>query len=245
MISILMPYFGNRIEQLKRTLYMLDNQAYSDKFELIIIQDDGENKLTSLFNALNLDVMQIKSIITRTENSTWRTPNYALKAGYEQCEGNFVVVTSPEILVPVYALQAMEDWNTHITMLVPILYKLSRANQKYIDTVRWYYNLDFLKDLPGFWSEEINPGGYYNYEAEDKRHHGGFVGADRDVWDEIGFMPDPEQEESDSYWHRRLLELGKVPVHMPLEVYHQWHPRKDDPDRSIRIKRINADGLGR
>lgn len=232
MISILIPYFGNRSELLTRTLYMLNNQTYKD-FEVWIIDDGGE---LSLPPQLHSSII-VYSLAKR--GNEWRTPNHAIKVGYEICNGDYIVITSPEILPPTNALQVMMELSDNETMSVPMLYKLSRKQQSLIDTVDWKSSLENLQGLDNFWAEETHPGGFPNYDAKYNYHHGGFVGATRKVWDEIRITPDDINNlESDSYWHTRLCELGRSPIRLPFGVYHQWHGRMDDPNRSLRIQRI-------
>jgi glycosyltransferase involved in cell wall biosynthesis len=229
LISILIPYFGNRSELLARTLYLLDNQTYKD-FEVWIISDGGHLIYYSIPNS-HLYLMP-------EHGNEWRTPNYAIKVGYEMCSGDYIVITSPEILPPTNALQVMMELDNE-TMSVPMLYKLSRKQTKHIDTVDWKTSLENLQELENFWSEEIHPGGFPNYDAKYNYHHGGFVGATRKVWDEIQITPtDVNNYESDSYWHVRLGELNRSPIRLPFGVYHQWHGRRDDPKRSARMERI-------
>lgn len=239
-----MPYFGDRLELLKRSLYMLDHQTIKDNFEVLLLNDGGDINVNQFFSGLSLNKMTLRYIPIRTRSDAkWRTPGYALKKGYAECNGDFVIVTSPEIIVPYNALEIMMEGDT-TTLNVPALYKLSKAQQAYIDQIDWKHRLDNLTGMNGFWTEETAPGGWFNQEAKHNYHHGGFVGATRAVWDQIGIVPpDPESTETDSYWHKRLMELNQ-PVHrLDLEVYHQWHPRKDAPEQSVRIRRLNE--LGR
>jgi glycosyltransferase involved in cell wall biosynthesis len=232
MISILIPYFGNRSELLARTLYMLDNQTYKD-FEVWLLDDGGK------YNLLSHPKFPLNVYPMPSHENKWRKPNHCLKAGYEMCNGDYIVVTSPEILPPKNALQVMEEMSDNEVMSIPMLYKLSRRHTYNIDKVNWRGDLDTLQTMRDFWTEETYPGGFPNTDAKYNYHHGGFVGATRKVWDEIGFSPpDLDGPASDSYWHVRCGELGKEPIRLPFGVYHQWHGRKDDPKRSMRIQRI-------
>ena len=230
MISILIPYFGNRSELLARTLYLLDHQTYKD-FEVWLISDGGQLGLHLPFH-INIHVMP-------PHGDEWRTPNHTIKVGYEMCSGDYIVITSPEILPPTNALQVMMELSDDTTMSVPMLYKLSRKQTAQIDSVDWKKSLGNLQGLENFWTEEEHPGGFPNTEAKYNYHHGGFVGATRKVWDEIKITPDDvNNRESDSYWHVKLGELGRSPIRLPFGVYHQWHDRKNTPKMSPRIQRI-------
>lgn len=236
MISILIPYFGNRSELLSRTLYMLDNQTTKDRFEVWLLVDGGEYKVPSFlsFQKFTFYIHNMPS-----HGNEWRKPNNCLKVGYEISNGDYIVVTSPEILPPKNALEIMMEYSDHTSMAIPMLYKLGRKHQSMIDTVDWKSSLWNLQGLDNFWAEELHPGGFPNLDAKYNYHHGGFVGTYREVWDEIGFSPpDLDGPASDSYWHVRCGELGKSPIRLPFAVYHQWHERKDAPDRSVRMERI-------
>jgi len=237
MISILIPYFGNRSDLLQRTLYLLDNQTTKNRFEVWLLNDGGEYSVPSFlsFQKFTFNIHNMPS-----HERVWRTPNYAIKVGYEMCSGDYVVITSPEILPPTNALQVMMELSDNETMSVPMLYKLSRKQTAHIDSVDWKTSTENLQGLENFWSEEIHPGGFPNYDAKYNYHHGGFVGATRKVWDEIQITPDDVNNfESDSYWHVRLGELGRSPIRLPFGVYHQWHERMDAPKMSPRIQRIH------
>lgn len=230
MISILIPYFGNRSDVLSRTLYLLNRQTYRD-FEVWLISDSGQ--------PIHSSVPNFHSYLMPSHEAKWRKPNHCLKVGYEMCNGDYVIVTSPEILPPKNALEIMMELSDHKSMAIPMLYKLSRKQLSLIDRVDWKEDLDNLQNLENFWIEETYPGGFPNYDAKYNYHHGGFVGATRKVWDEIGFSPpDLDGPASDSYWHVRCGELGKEPIRLPFGVYHQWHERKGTPSRSVRIERI-------
>ena len=236
MISILIPYFGNRSDLLERTLYLLDNQTTKNWFDVWLLNDGGEYRVPSFlsFAKFTINIYNMPS-----HGNEWRTPNHAIKVGYEMCSGDYVIVTSPEIIPPTNALQVMMELSDNEVMSIPMLYKLSRKQQSKIDTVDWKHSLDTLQYLENFWGEEIHPGGFPNYEAKYNYHHGGFVGAYRKVWDEIGFSPpNLDGPEQDSYWHVRCGELGKTSIRLPFAIYHQWHPRKNEPKRSVRMERI-------
>lgn len=236
MISILIPYFGNRSELLTRTIYMLDHQTTKNRFEVWLLVDGGEYSVPSFlsFQKFTFYIHNMPS-----HERAWRTPNHAIKVGYEMCSGDYIVITSPEIIPPHNALELMEEYSDDTTMSVPMLYKLSRKQQLNIETVNWKDDLDNLQQLENFWVEETHPGGFPNYDAKYNYHHGGFVGATRKVWEEIHITPDDvNNSESDSYWHTKLCELGRSPIRLPFGVYHQWHPRKDELKRSVRMERI-------
>lgn len=232
MISIIIPFFGNRKSLLDRTVFMLNNQTYRD-FEVWLMCDGGD--------LIEYPYDNFHSHLTNPHGNEWRTPNYPIHDGYKMCNGDFVIITSPEAIPPKDALQIMMDYDDGTTMDIPMLYKLSRNQQCQIDTVDWKSNLDCLQNLENFWVEEEHPGGFPNYDAKYNYHHGLFVGASRKVWDEIKISPDSlgdPKYESDSYWHVRLCELGKMPIRLPFAVYHQWHQRKNGPKMSVRIERI-------
>jgi glycosyltransferase involved in cell wall biosynthesis len=233
LISILIPYFGLRSQLLERTLYLLSNQTTKNKFEVWLLDDGGKVNVPSHSN-FDLIVYPMPP-----HENKWRKPNHCLKAGYEMCNGDYVIVTSPEILPPKNALEIMEEMSDDKVMSIPMLYKLSHKQTNRMDTVDWKTSLDNLQGLENFWNEEIHPGGFPNSDAKYNYHHGGFVGAYKKVWDEIGFSPpDLDGPASDSYWHVRCGELGKEPIRLPFGVYHQWHPRKDGIPRSVRMERI-------
>ena len=234
--SVLIPYYGNRLEQLKRTLYMFEHQTYKN-YEVWII-DDGSSHQSEIFNSINSH-KQFYYVRLRKENAPARSPNKALLYGYENCSGKFVIVTSPEILVPFNAIETIITEGIPDRRNVPILYKLSHEQQRLINTVSWKFDLSTLKKLPNFWSGENMPGGFFNNEAKQNRTHGGFVGQTKEGWDRYGFLPDTEEwGKSDSYWHVEELKLGIPALPIDFEVYHQWHERMDAPQLSVRLKRI-------
>ena len=237
-VSILIPYYGNRLEQLKRTLFMLEHQTYKN-YDVWIV-DDGSNHQAEIFNLINPHKQFYYSRI-RGVGSPPRSTNSALRFGYENCTSDFVVVTSPEILIPFNAIEMLVTNGIPNRRNVPILYKLSLEQQRMIDTVAWKYDLSKLKDLPNFWQEENIPGGFFNNEAKQNRTHGGFVGQSREGWERYGFLPDTEEwGQSDSYWHVEELKLGEPAMPIDFEVYHQWHERIDGQQMSVRLKRMRG-----
>jgi len=243
-VSILIPYY-NRPRQLERSLWLLLRQTYPhDQYEIIIV-DDGS--MTALdYNALSLSITDYLRHIPsvwcypiRPASSPPRSPNTALRFAYTKCSGDYIIVTCPEIMVPLHGVETMLAHGKMDRRNVPLLYCIA-WNHK-LSTVPWQMDLDSIQTLPDFMALR-GEWGLNNYDMLGFRHHAGFTGATREVWEQMNpFLPDTEDwGRSDSYWHQRENELDLAPYPIDLTVYHQWHEpvHGNIPQYSHKIKQI-------
>lgn len=93
MISILVPYH-NRLELLRLGLLnSLKNQTYTD-FEVVVIADCGSD-LSFLHNEYKFQIRTYK--LEHTEG--WRCPSKAINTGFEYCDGEYTVLSCPEMWI--------------------------------------------------------------------------------------------------------------------------------------------------
>lgn len=99
-LSIIIPSY-KRAELLDFGLWGLSQQKINHNFEVIVI-NDGIIDSTVQVCKKYYDKLNIKYIFTgyrNTEKLTWRSPSAAINSGVHEAKGQFILLTSPEILV--------------------------------------------------------------------------------------------------------------------------------------------------
>lgn len=247
-VSVIMPYY-NRPEQLRRSLWLLERQAYPE-YEVIIVDDGSDLEQALEPNVNPNEPLRVDRI--REPGSPPRSPNHAWNRAFALTRGSFIITTHPEILVPRDAIQRIVDQHEKPYRSVPIQYCIATRHQyNRLDRTPWQDGLDMLQLLPNFWTAR-GPWGFDNMSARRYRSHLSFSGAWRDEWeglsDEYKFLPpveDPLFQSDDAWVHVQELKMSRPSRGIDLEVYHQWHERiygTDDPPKSTRIQwTIQAD----
>lgn len=247
-VSILIPYY-NRREQFERSLWLLTRQSHANLS--IVIIDDGSKPDQKIDDLVSPFYPRVKVIRIRKSGAPPRSPNKAWNAAFQMSNGEFVITSHPEIMVPKDAVERILINHEGPQRSVPIQFCIATAEQYHrIDRVRWKESLDELKRLPDFWSA-MGPWGYSNLSADQYRSHLSFSGGYRDDWLETafdlqvdeGFLPDvadPNFTADDAWMHKRELEIDRPSRGVPVEVYHQHHDRVygNRPQASPRVRRI-------
>jgi glycosyltransferase involved in cell wall biosynthesis len=238
--SVLIPYY-NRKNALRRSLWLLERQDYSS-YDVWIVDDGSEDDVQDFCRLPHIHYLRL-----RPSGSKARSPNMAWWEAYKKCEGDFVILTHPEIMVPKNAISKMINAHNG-RRSVPVQYAIPPRAQSRIDVVDWKSSIGNLQRLRGFWGD-MGPWGFMNIRAEYWRHHFSFTGQYRLQWDSYGFLPKTETPGGDDSW--MLAQEAKrqsFPNPINLEVYHQHHERlmlqdpegswEEDRDVSVRIKRM-------
>jgi glycosyltransferase involved in cell wall biosynthesis len=241
-VSILIPYY-NRPEVFERSLWLLIRQSYHN-YELVIVDDGSRYPVQMILPKIADYYPRIKHFPIRTWDAPIRSPNMAWRKAYQECTGDFIITTHPEIMVPLDAIEIMLEHHDPERRSVPTQYCVPGYRQQHrIDRVDWKTNLSSLNTLPDFWSDR-GPWGYTNMEARRYHHHLSFSGQLREQWERIGFLPAVEANDfqgDDSWIHAREMAMDRPAKHIPeLEVYHQDHERiyGTVPNYSVRIQRM-------
>ena len=243
--SIIIPYYSGRRKQFERTMFTLSKQTHED-FEVIVI-DDGSDDYDEHLEIENKYVVGMYHLL-RERGAAPRSPNMAYRKGYELAQGEIIILSNPEVLVPFNALKVMLINMKTDRRNVPVQYHLTYKQLKAIDTVDWRTNIHKLIGLPDFWSTQT-PWLYTNAEAHQHRNHLNFCGATREVWDRYDFMPATDEWMNMENWlHPMELRDGYPATGIGIEVYHQEHPRHygsgAEKKYSARIQRMRDNELG-
>jgi glycosyltransferase involved in cell wall biosynthesis len=237
-VSVLTPYFQGRRALLERTLWLLRQQTYDD-YEVWILDDGSDENIEEICGG------RIVYKRVRGTGASPRASNMAWHYGYEDCDGEFVILAHPEYMAPLDAIERLVEQYDGSARLEPVPLALPPKGQAIIDSVDWKNDLDLLQTLPEFWTFKT-PWGWTNFEAKEWCHHFAFTGQTRDAWDVNDFLPVTEELGMNDSWLVKLeVEQGRPPVCADFSVYHQHHERTADwpwPERSARVKRIMESG---
>ena len=248
LVSILVPLY-NRHSLFNRSLWNLFGQTYRD-YEIIVV-DDGSDASFEFEYLDGAKAPPFRFQRIRPPGSRDRGPNMAWWEAWRMAEGDFIICTHPEILVPRNAIELMLRYHIPFNRSVPTQYTISGWRQQHrIDRVDWKKNMEALKHLPDFW-DEVGRWNYTNRQATEYTHHFSFTGQTREEWERYGFIPETSEPNMDDSWMREQeVAAGFPPTHLPMiEVYHQWHlplphqaPWRDGGLGGVKAKRfIEAD----
>lgn len=233
-VSVLIPYFQGRRALLERTLWLLSRQTYDD-YDVWILDDGSDENVKELCGS------KIIYEQVRGPGAHPRASNMAWNHGYERCEGEFIILTHPEYMPPLDAIEQIVDQYDGSARLEPTAFALPFVAQTQIDAIDWKIDVDLLQTLPNFWTFRT-PWGWTNFEAKEWHHHFAFTGQTREAWDIFDFIPKTEKRGMNDSWIVGLeVEAGRPPIGTGFAVYHQHHERTTEwpfPERSARIKRI-------
>lgn len=241
----------NRGHLMQRSLWLLSNQSYPCE---IWIMDTGS---TDLSKEIALQYGAIWHQV-RHPTSPRAGPYDGWKFGYERADADFIILTHPEVMVPLTAIEQMIEGHGK-SRSSSSAFCLPADCQQILDTVDWKKDLNQICTMTNFWPYR-NYWGYTNYEAMAHYEIFMFTGQYRDQWDRFGFLPgDPDSDYFCGYEDWMVPEeiaSGWRAVRMPYSVYHQYHSW-DKPfgragmeneamsnGRSVRIDRIRRSSLG-
>lgn len=237
-VSVLIPYFQGRRALLERTLWLLSRQTYDD-YDVWILDDGSDENVSELCTGK----VVYKQI--RGQGAHPRASNMAWNYGYEDCEGEFVILTHPEYMPPLNGVELLVDQYDGSARLEPTAFALPAHANGIIDGLDWKADLDVLQTLPNFWTFKT-PWGWTNKEAAEWHHHFAFTGQTREGWDLFDFIPKTELRGMNDSWLVKLeVESDRPPRGAGFAVYHQHHERTTEwpfPQRSARVGRIMESG---
>jgi len=236
---ILMVY--NTSHLMARTLQTLQKQTMDpDDWELIVIDDMSQDDALDCIRAHGQGVGNLRYI--RLDHDMGMRGNTAsINHGVSMAMGDAVMWSTPEVMLPPDALQAVYDTvnarqgNTFVT--IPS-HGLMAEMQMKIDDVDWQSDVDNIKELVA----DTDPEGWdsvwfwLNFYKDGRKTNGrqpGYgnnqtVGVRRQTWlDTIGEFPLFLDYGSDDPWladERKKFGFQDITL-WEQEAYHQWHCR--------------------
>jgi hypothetical protein len=215
--TVIIPYYGDRLTQLKRTLWLLDRQTFPVR---VIIADDGE----WLPSDFRLDEPHL--IFSPRPRGLPRIVNATIRAAWPLVETDYAIICHPENMAPLDAVERMMDSHVPGRRDVPVVYGLNRTATSRLDDYPWQTDFECIARLPGF-MEWKNPLFQKNKDAPGNYHHINFSGAYRDEWMRFDRLVLPENAAPfrDEDWLRhKEVEARAFPRKVEgMWVYHQWH----------------------
>lgn len=240
----------NRGDLLERSLWLLGKQTHHCQ---VFIADCGsEDHWEEIAKEYGAIYEQIKKPEDQRSG-----PYFGWLWGYERADADFIILSHPEVMVPINAIELMLKEYEEGRRIAAQPFCLGPYPQIKIDKANWQEDLIHLRELPGFWDYQ-NYWGYTNYEAEHHYEQFIFTGMMEEDWERIGFLPGhPDSEYFLGYedWLapiERATDRNCVKASFP--VYHQFHSwdrigmpsGKEDfvkIPQSVRIQRIQGDTM--
>jgi glycosyltransferase involved in cell wall biosynthesis len=238
-VSVLIPYFQGRRALLERALWLLRRQTYKGYYNVWILDDGSDENIEELCGE-NVIYVPIREAGARP-----RACNIAWIEGYQISDGEFVILTHPEYMVPLHAIESMVDQYDGSARLVALHLSLSPKAQAVIDDFDWRGDVDNLQSIPDFWDSRT-PWNWTNRDTKNWQHHFAFTGQTRDAWGMNDFLPETEELGMNDSWLARIeVEQERPPSGLDWYVYHQHHERISEwpfPKKSARVQRILDSG---
>jgi hypothetical protein len=235
-VSVLIPYFQGRRALLERTLWLLRRQTYDD-YEVLLL-DDGSDEHIENMAGEGVDYERL-----RPAGSRPRASNIAYVHGYRKCQGEFVILTHPEYMPPLNAVEKIVGAYDGTARLSAMALALPRDLTRALDDYPWKTNVHVFQTVPGFWGF-LSPWGWTNQSAKDWCHHFAFTGQTREGWNLTDFIPETDQRHMNDSWIQGVeVKMGRPPLPAGFPVYHQHHRRTTEwpfPKQSVRVARISG-----
>jgi len=227
--SVIVPAH-NRVELTRRSLYRWRGQLGCLSYEILVVDDASKEDIPAVIADVESNTQDSNGVIRYLRLShglLLRSPNAAYRAGFENAEADFIVLSSQDVLVPRYALAGLVDTAAeHLGRRAALIaYWLTEAQTGMLPGCGWEKSLLNVTALPGFW--DATPYGAPNKTIVDG---GAFIlctGQSREQWEWIGFLRDtPYYGSDDRDLIAREAFLQRPAVTVPdLFCVHQWHPK--------------------
>ena len=231
-VSLIIPYYGDRRAQLERSLPFLENQTYPD-YEVIFVDDGAKGGLPEFSTVF-------RYIKLREYTGKIRSPNKAIRLGFAESVGDFIIASQPELLIPYDAVERMVKIANMGRRNVATQYHLTNSQIFQLRNLPgWQQDFDKIKSVVDF-ASTITPWDYPNILAPTYRTHFSFSGSTRERFQEY-LIPDTVEWMMEDCWvHVKELGNGELSVPVDIETYHQEHERVYGRiiEYSARIKRI-------
>ena len=245
-VSILIPFYGDRYYQLKRSLPFLLNQTHKN-YEILLLDDgklmEDDRSPGDLFGKGG----KIRHIKLREGKVPIRSPNMAIREGYRRSKGDFIITSQPELLIPYNAVEMMVKGDLE-RRNVATQYHLTnyQVNHLFGDgiTNEWMNDFNKIKSVGDFMAT-LTPWHYTNLSAPGYRNHFSFSGSTKKRFGEY-LVPRTTEWMMEDVWvyaQEMIAEEAAVPI--DIEVYHQEHERVygTRPEYSVRVERIRNSQL--
>lgn len=219
--TILIPYYGERLTQLKRTLWLLERQTVPVR---IIVADDG-GWLPPDFR-LNDPHLIFKA----RSGGLPRIVNHTIREAWHLVETDYAIISHPENMAPLNAVECMMESHVPGRRDVPVVYGINEKTTKRLDDYPWKTDFECLTRIGGF-MDWRNPLLQTNREAPGNYHHINFSGAYRHEWTRFNKLVLPENAapfRSEDWLRQKEVDARAFPRKVEgMFVYHQWHPLID------------------
>ena len=181
-----------------------------------------------------------KYVPLRAYDSGFRASNMAIRRGFDESDGDFIITNQPEVLIPYDAIENMitlADMNRRNVATQFHLTFSQWHNLRYLSG--WEIDFDKIKSISNFMSTET-PWGYPNLVTHTHRNHFSFSGSTRERFEEYMIPATEVWGVEDAYVHVKELERGEPSLPIDIEIYHQEHERvgASKQEYSVRIQRI-------
>ena len=217
----------DRFSLLRNCLDSWSDHDYPD-YEMILV-DDGSQRPDFIVGATKEYSTKISDLsYIRIDGTQDRTPTVAWNAGIRKSTGDFVIVTSGDLIISQKdLLKKMIEGVKERTRLSVLTFFLSSAMTDALNTIPWRDNPTIIQSLPGFM--DFDP--THPTKNRDRKAswlagiHTYLTGQLKKDWEYFGlFREDNIHLVADQDVHLREIQL-RWTVDTPKEIhaYHQFH----------------------
>jgi len=229
----------NRANYFRRSLACYAQQTFKD-FEIILLDDSSTDAMTQLCRGE--PVLDVKHFWFKRPENKFRDCGSILNYGIRAAAGDFIMVTSPEVMPGKTLLEQMlkvcAACPNPLAFYTAKCYLLTQAMQQQIDTVDWLGMgiAAAIRLLPDFYNQPTaDPSKFDTYLARNIESASEFItnmmcGMTRAGWRNMGGFPESDVwGPGDLSWlneRHRLLEgvMSCVSCHNPHEPSEQRTP---------------------
>lgn len=145
--SVIIPLYKDRKTQFKISLGSYVNQTYDmNQVEFIIIDQGNDENVEELYTQHKLRIKNIRVDLNKVEYNGGQNPSYAQNVGFKHAQGEYIVLTSPEV---VFENQTFQKFDQKINPNI-MLY-CTVAEVKTLDTNKVFDHNYLVNQKSGNW----------------------------------------------------------------------------------------------
>ncbi len=136
--SVILPIYKDRKRQFKLALKAYAEQTYTkEQFELIVIDQGNDENVEELFTNYGLHIKHIKIDLHKAGYPGGQNPSYAQNVAFKYAKGDFIVLTSPEVVFENEAFAKFDKLITNHNIIYATVGETKHIDEKVLYTSKY------------------------------------------------------------------------------------------------------------